>query len=362
MTSLLSADFEKTWGAATVVRAVLEMPLDRFGITVLFGPSGCGKTTILRCLAGLERPQTGSIRAGDDVWFDAAAGVFQTPQTRSIGFLFQDYALFPHLTVAENIAFGLAQVPRDQRLSRVAAVLSSMRLDGLGDRYPRQISGGQQQRVALARAVARRPRLLLLDEPLSALDAPTREQLRRELRRMLAELGVPAVVVTHDRVEALSLADQVIVLDHGRVLQTGPAHEVFTRPKDPTVARMAGVETIEPARVVRVEQGLATVQIGELQVTAVAGAVTPGDVFLCIRGEDVILQTAVGPASSARNRLDGRIVAITPEGPLVRVLIDCGFRLTALVTRPARDELGLVEGGAVTAVLKAPSIHLVPRG
>jgi molybdate transport system ATP-binding protein len=272
--------------------------------------------------------------------------------------LFQDYALFPHLTVAQNVGYG---VGRAERQGQVATILETFGLVGLDNRYPAQLSGGQQQRVALARAIVCRPRLLLLDEPLSALDGPTREQLRLELRRWLADCNAPAVIVTHDRTEAIALADTVVVLDNGRVCQSGPVNEVFTRPADLSIARIVGIETIEPARIVSVVDGLATVQVGPAQLTAVANGAT-GEVFLCVRGEDVVLQQGIAEHTSARNQLKATVKSLVSEGALIRVGLDCGFRLTALVTRPAADELGLKEGQAVTALVKAPAIHLVQRG
>jgi len=179
----------------------------------LFGPSGAGKTLTLQCLAGLVRPDAGRIVVGDRVFFDAAASVDLTPQARRIGYVFQGYALFPHLTVEENIAFGLRDRPRAARLGRSAEVLARLGLGGLERRYPRELSGGQRQRVALGRALAIDPALLLLDEPLSALDAPLRRTLRDELRETLTVWGTPAVVVTHDFTEAYRLADRIVVYE-----------------------------------------------------------------------------------------------------------------------------------------------------
>jgi molybdate transport system ATP-binding protein len=208
----------------------------------------------------------------------------------------------------------------------------------------------------------RRPRLLLLDEPLSALDSVLREGLRWELRRVLEDCGIPVVLVTHDRVEAIALADEVAVVKDGAILETGPVHEVFTRPGDLSVARIVGVETVVPARVLRVDEGLATVQVGGVELVAVPPEHLEGDAYACIRAEDVLLQRSVTGTASARNQLRARITTITPEGPMVRVGLDCGFSLTALVTRPAREELGLRTGEWVFALLKAPAVHLVARG
>ncbi|MGL6095936.1 MAG: ATP-binding cassette domain-containing protein [Fimbriiglobus sp.] len=356
--------FEKRFPGGGTVRADWAMPADRAAVTVLFGPSGCGKTTTVRCLAGLERPEFGQIRFGPDVWVDAAAGKFVPPQRRGVGLMTQDFALFPHLTVAENVGYGIRGATREARRTRVADVLDRFGIAGLAGRYPGQISGGEQQRTALARALAGRPRLILLDEPLSALDGPTRDRLRPELRRLLAAAGVPVVLVTHDRTEAIALADDIVVMDAGTVLQAGPVADVFARPAAPAVARIVGTETVQPGRVLRTSAGISVVQVGraELTVADPTGTVsTTGDVIVCLRGEDVTLDCH-GGGGSARNRLPAVVVGVTPEGPLVRVALNAGFPLTALVTRPAAAELELREGQRLTAVVKATAVHLIPRG
>jgi molybdate transport system ATP-binding protein len=357
----LAAAFVKGFPQGPRIQAALALRTDAFSVTVLFGPSGSGKTTVLRCLAGLDRPDQGQICFDEEVWFDAVRGAFLPPQRRGIGYLFQEYALFPHLTVAGNIVYSLTGLTASERRRRLGEMTDLFGLAGLEDRYPRQLSGGQQQRVALARALVRRPRLLLLDEPLSALDTPTREQLRRELRRLLAESRVPAVLVTHDRGEALALGDAVVVLDKGRVCQSGPVHEVFTRPADVAVAHIVGIETVVPAQVLAAADGLATVAAGGARLVALAQGTSAGDCYLCIHAEDVILEKGSAAASSARNQLAGRVRALVREGPLMRVLLDCGLPLTALVTHQACVELDLREGDRVTALIKASAIHLVPR-
>ena len=238
----LDAEFERRFDAGPTIQVALQRPVGSFSVTALVGPSGCGKTTVLRCLAGLDAPRSGRISFVDDVWFDGPARIFRQPQQRGVGFLFQEYALFPHLTVSENIAFGLARIERDAARRRVADLVSLLQLAGLEVRYPHEISGGQQQRVALARTVAPRPRLLLLDEPLSALDTPTRSELRKELRRLLAEWSIPTIIVTHDPTEVVALADEVIVLLEGRVRQHGPVEQVFAHPVDADVARIVGCQ------------------------------------------------------------------------------------------------------------------------
>jgi molybdate transport system ATP-binding protein len=361
MSAQLAADFVKRFGAGIVVRANLCRPTDRFSVTVLFGPSGCGKTTTLRCLAGLERPEEGRITFGDTPWFDAERQVCLTPQQRDIGYLFQEYALFPHLSVANNIAYGLLGLSRLERRRRVAEMLDVFQLAGLENRYPRQASGGEQQRIGLARVLVRRPRLLLLDEPFSALDQPTREQLRPELRRLLVRFGIPVMLVTHDRIESMALADHLIVMDRGRVRQQGLVEEVFNHPADVEVARIVGVTNVQPGRVEETTDGLSRVRVGRGQILALP-PVPPGkDVFVCIRPEEVILQKGIVEHASPRNRLPGTIVSLIPEGPLVRVAVDCGFPLVSLITRIARAELDLREGEAITVLVKASSIHLIGR-
>ena len=216
------------------------------GVTILFGPSGCGKTTLLRCLAGLCRPSRGRIVSGDVPWSDAATGLCLPPHLRDVGMLFQDLALFPWLDVAGNVGFGLSRLPPAERAARVQAALRRYEIDDLASRLPGTLSGGQQQRVALARALARPARLLLLDEPLSALDRESRERLGARLRGELVDSGVPAVVVTHDHREAAELGDRIVVIDRGRILQTGAVSDVLAHPADPAVAAI--LKTAERVR------------------------------------------------------------------------------------------------------------------
>jgi molybdate transport system ATP-binding protein len=361
MSASLAARFEKRFGRRITIRADWDRPIEQFSATVLFGPSGCGKTTILRCLAGLECPEEGSIRFGSTVWFDSSGGVFLSPQRRDIGFLFQDYALFPHLSVEQNIAYGLIGLSRTEQRRRVADLLDLLHLTGVEGLYPHQVSGGQQQRIALARALVRRPRLLLLDEPLSALDNPTREQIRPELHRLLATFGIPVFIVTHDRIEAMTLADHLIVIDHGEVRQQGSVPDVFSRPADLAVAHIVGTETVEAGRVLAVEDGLATVAVGDARLLALAPRTPAHNVHVCIRAEEVVLHKGAPEQVSARNRLAGVIRTLVREGPLVRVVLDCGFPLVAVVTRPSCEELGLREGEMATALVKVPSVHLIAR-
>jgi molybdate transport system ATP-binding protein len=221
------------------------------GVVALFGPSGAGKSLTLHCLAGLIRPDRGRIVVDGRVFFDAAAGIELPPQTRRVGYVFQSYALFPHLTVAENVGFGLRDRPREQRQERTGVVLERLGLTGLGDRRPGELSGGQRQRVALGRALAIDPALLLLDEPLSALDAPMRTGLRDELRAMLVDWRIPAVMVTHDFPEAYRLGDRIVVYDGGRVIQSALRSELLWQPASEVVARIMGIRNILHGTVIK---------------------------------------------------------------------------------------------------------------
>jgi molybdate transport system ATP-binding protein len=361
MADTLTASFVKRFARSAVIRAELQQPVRGASVTVLFGPSGCGKTTVLRCLAGLEQPEEGTIRFGAEMWFDARRGVSLATQQRGVGFVFQDYALFPHLTVAGNLGYGLFGLPARERRRRVDEMLDRFELVGFAGRRPRELSGGQQQRVALARALVRRPRLLLLDEPLAALDTALREGLRGELRHLLSVCALPVLLVTHDRGEAVALGDDIVVMNQGQVQQSGPVLDVFNRPANAEVARILGVETLLPGRLVSLSDGLATVEVGKTQLVALAPPAGAVEVIVCIRGEDVILQCGAAVASSVRNRLPARVIAVRPGSPLMRVELDAGFPLFAFVTRLACEELDLCPGAPVTALIKAPAVHLIPR-
>jgi iron(III) transport system ATP-binding protein len=279
MTPLLSiAGATKTFGPA--VRAVDGLSLDVAAgeILAVLGPSGCGKTTLLRLVAGFERIDAGRIEIGGDVADDTRRVV--PPERRGVGMVFQDYALFPHLTVAANIAFGLAARPRGERADRVAWALSLCGLEGLAGRYPHELSGGQQQRTALARALAPGYRLLLLDEPLSNLDADTRRRLRDRLRALLREAGVTALLVTHDRDEAFAIADRVAVLRQGRLEQCGTPRELYTRPASIFVATLVGDGSIVPLAAVARLCGTAPTPLPPAAGGHLAAVVRPEDVDL----------------------------------------------------------------------------------
>jgi molybdate transport system ATP-binding protein len=360
MDPLLKAAFEHRFPEGASLRAELELPLGKGSVSVLFGPSGSGKTTLLRILAGLERPQSGRITSGAEVWFDAQAGIHRPPWKRDVGFLFQDYALFPHLSVEGNLAYGLGGVAPQERRARIGAMLDLLGLSGLETRRPGQLSGGQQQRVALGRALVRRPAFLLLDEPLSALDWPTQEALRRELSGWLRELGTPALLVTHDRTEALTLGDRLLLLHEGRVRQAGTPTEVFARPTEPELASLLGIGTVVKVAVLGREHGLVRVAAGTAELWAPDPGGLEASAFACIRGEGVNVEQDGGAHQSARNRLPARVVSLEAQGALVRLHLDAGFPLEALVTAWACEDLSIAPGMALTAIVKATAIHLIP--
>ncbi len=352
MASQLICAVRKRFDSGFILEADLKIPLDEAPVTVLFGPSGAGKTTLLRLIAGLEEPDEGVIQFRGEDWRRLS------PQKRRAAFLFQEYALFPHLTAEANVKFGA----RDSALAE--RLIERFELAPLRAQLPRQLSGGQQQRVALARALAANPALLLLDEPLSALDAPSRARTRHELRRMLLESGVPALVVTHDRAEAIALGDWIAVIVDGSVRQAGPVAEVFRKPADARVAESLGVENILPARIIGRRAGLLTIEVAGAQMECVddgeSGAPT-GTLLACIRAEDVALTHAAPADSSARNRLMGAVRSVTLEGPIARIELDCGFPLVALVTAQSASDLSLRAGERICAVIKATTVHLAPH-
>ena len=330
--------------------AALSLPVDRSPVTVLFGPSGAGKTTLLRTIAGLDRPREGTIAFRGQPWFDGARGICLEPQQRRAGFLAQDYALFPHLTVAANVAYAA-------RPGKGREHLEAFGLTDLAGRLPRAISSGQRQRVALARALAAEPALLLLDEPLSALDAATRARTRRQLRTMLLDSGVPSIIVTHDRMEAATLGDWIAVMVEGRIRQCGPMQEVFQHPADRQVAESVGVENVLPAHIVARQGGLLLLQTGPARLQAIDSGES-GPVVACIRAEDIAVSHDVASDSSVRNRLAGRVTSVILEGPLARVGLDCGFPLVALITAQSAGELQLRPEDAVCALIKTTSVHV----
>lgn len=303
-------------------------------VVALFGPSGAGKTLTLHCLSGLVRPDRGRIALNDRVFFDSAAGVDLPPQSRRLGYVFQGYALFPHLTVQENVAFGLKGRPREERAHRTRVVLERLGLAGLERRHPVELSGGEQQRVALGRALAVDPELLLLDEPLSALDPPLRRQLREELRRVVREWGKATVLVTHDLAEAYQIADRVVVYEAGRVIQAAPKAELLWQPASERVASLVGVRNLLRGSVLKATPELIQLQWRGQTLEAVNSPArsylpSPGTpIAFFIRPEYVRLVKKDRPAPASghhMNLMTGSMVGEADQGTTWTLL----FRLDA---------------------------------
>jgi iron(III) transport system ATP-binding protein len=310
----------KRFGPLAAVSDV-SLSVEQGELFTLLGPSGCGKTTLLRLLAGFYTPDAGEIRFGDRVVNHVP------PHERGIGMVFQNYALWPHMTVLQNVSYGLKlrKVPAAEMASRVQAVLEKVGLTGLGVRYPGQLSGGQQQRVALARALVLNPQMLLLDEPLSNLDAKIRVQVRSEIRKLQKDIGITAVYVTHDQEEALAMSDRIAVFNQGKTCQVGPPKMLYERPANRFVADFIGinnfvegtVRSVEgPNRSLRVETGL-----GEMLAVHDERLRAGDRCVICVRPENLALNE---PAGGEKNRFTGRIVLTAYLGNTLRYDVDLG--------------------------------------
>jgi molybdate transport system ATP-binding protein len=334
-------------------------------LLALVGPSGGGKTTLLRAIAGLYRPAGGRIDCAGESWFDAPAGVSLPPQRRRVGLVFQDYALFPHLTAVGNVMVALEHLPPAERHDQALAWLARVRLEGLAERHPAELSGGQRQRVALARALARRPRVLLLDEPFSAVDQVTRGRLQRELALMREEIPIPIVLVTHDLDEASALADRICVLHAGRTLQQAEPERLFRQPASPAVARLLDRHNVFEADVVE-QDGERRLAWGpwRLEVARGLDALTPGQrVAWYLPHSDVVLHRRGRPSRGEReNPVTARIDEMVVMGGMTSVsLAVAGTQDTLrfeIATHAARRN-GLARDESVQVSLLAAGIHLM---
>lgn len=319
----------------------------------LLGPSGCGKTTVLRCIAGFERPDTGRIIVDGQVLNEVP------PERRNIGMVFQTYALFPHMTVAENIAFPLMirGRPREERVRVVKEMLELVRLEGLEDRYPHQLSGGQRQRVALARALAMRPKVLLLDEPLSALDAKIREELRGEIRRIQKTLGITTLYVTHDQEEALALSDRVVVMNMGRIEQVGTPAEIYNAPRTPFVARFVGTMNLLPGRLEA--KGRFVWKEAVLRIRIDTEINEKSEAYLALRPER--LKVAVDPDQIPpdHNRIPALVEWVTFLGPVGRLNVR-SYGEVLLVDLPSDEAVRFPIGSRIWIYFHPESVHVVP--
>ncbi len=342
-------DLYKDWKGFSLKGINLE--INRGEYFVILGPTGAGKTLLLETIAGFYYPDRG------EVWIDGREVTNLPPERRKIGFIYQDYSLFPHLTVEQNIEFGLKL--RRSKLGditrKIEDIMNWLGISHIADRYPVTLSGGEQQKVAIARAIAIEPSVLLLDEPLSALDYRTRVYLREELKRVKNESGITMVHVTHDQTEAMVLADRIAVMMRGRVMQVGTPYDIFNKPQNEELADFVGIENILNGVVRNNEGGIVEIEVDGYSIFAVS-EYRAGDVKVFIRPEDITLSERRGE-SSARNVLKGSIVALDDMGPLTRVKLDNS--LVALITKHSRESLGLQKGDEVYATFKATSVHVV---
>jgi len=340
-------DLSKDWKEFSLKNINLEVKKGEY--FVILGPTGAGKTLLLETIAGFHFPDSG------EVWIEGQNVTDLPPELRRVGFIYQDYSLFPHLNVEQNIQFGLKlkQTPDTKRLNEI---MNWLKISHLAHRYPVTLSGGEQQKVTIARAIAIEPSILLLDEPLSALDLRTRDYLREELKRVKAEFGITMVHVTHDQTEAMVLADRIAVMMKGQIQQVGTPYEIFNKPLNEEIADFVGVENILHGVVQDNENGIAEIKVDMGANIFAVSDYRAGEVKVFIRPEDIILSVSRGD-SSARNVMSGRITELHDMGPLTRVKLDT--KLVALITKQSRETLKLRIGDEIYATFKATSVHVV---
>jgi molybdate transport system ATP-binding protein len=340
------------------------------GFTILFGPSGAGKTTVLNCIAGLDTPDAGRIAVGERMLFDSEAKVNIPAVRRNVGYVLQDIALFPHLTVQQNVEYGLTHLPRPIRKQRAGAMLKEFRIEHLSSHRPAEISGGERQRAALARSLVTDPCVLLLDEPLAALDAPAKSKILDDLRRWNEAHRIPILYVTHSRGEVMALGERVLVIDEGRILAEGTPHEVLTAPLQETVAQLMGFENIFDAVIESRHEDRGTMMCrlvnSENQGTMVletplVRADTGSHLRAGIRAGDILLAIAKPEGLSARNVVAGRIISLQRRDMIISARVDCGVEMEVHLTLAARDALALKEGRDVWLVIKTHSCHLMKK-
>jgi len=336
------------------------------GVTILFGPSGSGKTTVLRCIAGIVRPESGSIAIDDTLLFCSSRGIDLPVRMRGVGYVFQNLALFPHLTALGNIEFGIGGLDRHTRRRRALELMEALKIQHTAGRRPSEISGGEAQRVALARALAVRPRLLLLDEPLSAIDESTKTGIIADLREVNRDLKLPVIYVTHSRDEAVSLGERILIMDHGNIVAAGEPLEVFGTPVSKRVARLTGVENIFEGRVNNTNSLAGTTSVtvtdkyGSCEIEAPAINREPGETLtIAVRSGDILLATSEMRNTSARNILPGKISGIDRASDRTLVNVASGVNWVVSVTREASVELGLTEGQHVWIAFKTYSCHIL---
>jgi molybdate transport system ATP-binding protein len=334
------------------------------GITMLFGESGSGKTTLLRCVAGLAQPDEGRIAIGERPLFDASTGTDVEPSRRRVGFVFQHLALFPHLTAAKNIEYGLSQLPASERQERTAAIAASFRISHLLGRRPREISGGERQRVGLARSLVTDPEILLLDEPLTALDRGAQSRIIGDLQQWNDARRIPILYVTHSQREVFALGERVVALQDGAIVADGTPRQVLDMPSHERVAQLTGFENILDAVVVsrRPDAGVMVTRLAGTQVeleTPLTDVEAGRPTRVAVRAGDILIATEPPRGLSARNVIPGTIATLVREGPVVRLQVDIGLDIEVHITPTAGEALELQAGRQVWLVIKTHSCHPV---
>jgi molybdate transport system ATP-binding protein len=334
------------------------------GFTILFGVSGAGKTTLLDCIAGLSTPDEGSILVGEKPLFDASSGLNIPASQRGVGFVFQDLGLFPHMTVEENVQYGIAHLPKEERKRRTDAILETFHIASHGKRFPLQLSGGERQRVALARALVMEPGILLLDEPLSALDASIKATIMDDLCAWNRLHGIPILYVTHSRAEVLALGESIIVLKGGKIIAEGSPNEVLQSPRHEGLAHLAGFENVFDAHIIDSDESLGTMscQLGESNICLETplGWADPGmEVRIGLRAGDILLASEPPSYLSARNQIPGTVVSVKESDYLARTVVDCGVLFHVHLTLAARRSMKLELGSPVWLVIKTHSCALL---
>jgi molybdate transport system ATP-binding protein len=362
---MLTVQIRKQFSSNSTAPFVLDLAASFVsGFTVLFGPSGAGKSTLLDCIAGLQRPDSGEIRLGEEVFFDSTRHIDVSPQRRELAYVFQSLALFLHLSVEQNIRYGLGNLAVVEQRKRVEEISEDFHIANLLLRRPAELSGGEKQRVALARSLVTRPRILLLDEPLTGLDAALRRSILEDLRDWNAANSIPILYVTHNREEVDAIAEHALTLADGRVQESGVPREVLDAPRSLLLAQAAGFENILPAKVVehRPADGVMRIALenaaNELEIPL--GDARPGsDIRVAIRAGDILLATEAPHFLSARNVLPGTIASMETRGVLVAVRVKAGATFLVHVTPGAARSLDLTPGQLVWLVIKTHSCHLV---
>ena len=362
MAELVVENLVKRFGAVTAVDDVSFTVRDGEFLTLL-GPSGCGKSTTLGAVAGLEHPDEGLIRVGDQVFFDSRPGRVLAPENRNVGLVFQSYALWPHMTVAQNLAFPLRlrKVPKREQERRIEEILTLVEMVQQKDRYPHQLSGGQQQRVALARTLVYEPALLLLDEPLSNLDAKLRDRARTWLRQLQTRVGITTIYVTHDQIEALALSDRIAVMSEGKILQLAPPQQIYERPASPFVADFIGTSNFFRGELTALDHGIAVVRLPDGQSLRVETprSERPGrSVTVAVRPEKIdLLPAAVATESAGPDR--NLLAATVRERSYLGARYEYLVELEAMTVRVESEQV--LENGPVCVAIPVDGCVLFPQ-